>query len=177
MSTATSPEPAITYLHYDELKDYAIRDLARIEPGMEVLSIHRPTLDVDDWMPELAFPAVSQETIAYVSELFWEHLHALPLTENSKRKTFILFERLKNDPVGFSYNFPTDVGVEPYFSADGKTGFFNDTNFLVDLDELYRAGVEPIVTDVSADYSKAVSSYNSTVAPRISSDPDYGSFI
>lgn len=177
MTTATSTEPAITYLHYDELQDYAIRDLARIKPGMEVLSIHRPTLEFDDWMLPVASPGVSQKTVESVSEIFWEKLHGVPLVEDSKPHTFVVFAGGAANALNCNYNFPADVGVEPYRYPDGEASIFNDTNFLVDLDELYRAGIEPITSTASDEYLAAVARYNSTVQAYIDSDPIYGGFI
>lgn len=145
-------EPAITKLHFDELKDYAIRDLSRIKPGMEIITIHLPVLDYDDYFKSRAYPYASRKTVKEVRHATYSDIVSRGSCDNAETHDFIVFE---NDE-RVDYLFASDAGVIRYEPA----GFFNPANFVVDMDELYRFGIEPILDSVSPKYAGEVATYN-----------------
>lgn len=148
--------PPFTKLHYDELKDYAIRGLNHIEPGMEVLRIHRPTLEdtvdfYDSFMKIAISPSVQQSTVKEVRRAKYSELANFETQRFEESFVAIIFEsKDTDDPRFIDFTYASDAGVVPYDHAN----FWNKANFLVDLDELYKAGIEPILDSVSEKYAK-----------------------
>lgn len=145
-------EPAITRLHFDELKDYAIRDLSRIKPGMELITIHLPVLDYDDYFKSRAYPHASRKTVKEVRHTTYSEIVSRESNGDDETHDFIIFE---NDE-RVDYRFASDAGITHYEPA----GFFNHSNFVVDMDELYRAGIEAILDSPTPEYAQQVENYN-----------------
>lgn len=150
-----------TILHFDELRDYALRGLENVKPGMEVLVLHVPSLKAPEFAFGQAFPHATQKTIKDVRLATRGELHsASENAHNTEVKPVVFFET--NEEASFpDYLYATDAGVVPYYGDNGP--FFNDANFLVDVDELARVGIEPNIQEASLEYKSRAEAFNSLV--------------
>lgn len=156
-----------TSLYFDELKDYALRGLDQVKPGMEVLQIHVPSLGYPEFSFGRAVPNVVQKTVQEVRSASWSELHP-GSTHQTLDAPMIFFKQDSREwSIGApldDYIFATDAGVIPYnLEKEGLPKFFNDSNFLVDVDELARVGIEPNLTTASPDYMARARVSNSKV--------------
>jgi len=146
-----------TALHFDELRDYALRGLENVKPGMEVLVLHVPSLKAPEFAFGQAFPHATQKTIQDVRLATRSELHKTSEdSHDTEAKPVVFFESNEESSLR-DYMYATDSGVVPYYGDNGP--FFNDSNFLVDVDELARVGIEPNIQEVSLEYKSRAEAF------------------
>lgn len=149
-----------TALHLDELRSYAVRDTEKLHTGQRVILAHVPPLERPELATSTAHPYGQELTILEVAEKTFAELHPnLHPIANDERKLII---RHRSD-THESYTHASDAGVIPY---SWGTEFYNDTNFLVLVDELEAAGITAVL-EVSPAYAEKLEAYNGSVDTRL----------
>lgn len=151
----------------DELSEFHLHELARLQPGTRVIVGHVPPLTSD---PEDSdFEEYSAGHIAEISEVKEIAANTLYKFENtspwmSKLRSVIFFRNDESLPDSekdtLKRIYATDAGVIPY-DGDDYSGY-NDVNFIVILSDLEATGVTPLLKTSPA-YDLRLKSFNSRV--------------
>lgn len=178
MNAETVPVP----MFVDELRDYAVRDRSRLSAGLTVVEVCLGLpVDADSreypFVDMLGYPfdhcvTVSELVVREIGEYSWSELHGREARTDDLCEV-VLFESLDSDSESSKYaryRFLSDVGVEPYVGGDGRKTF-NATNFLLDVGELERFGVE-VIPRVSTEWQSYVDGWNAK-ASALRGDTSY----
>jgi len=155
-------EATKTIIHLDELREYALRDASKLEPGTEVIFVHVPTLGNPERDDCKQWTSAYFATVVEVKEATFAELH--PRVTNpveTEAKPVILYQHGKGSEIeGIEgYRHTTDAGVDPY---DSETGYYGEVNFTVLLSELEERGLTPVF-EVTEEYAQALVEHNEKV--------------
>lgn len=124
----------MTVLHLDELRDFALRDPARLTPGTEALFVHLPVLENAHAASWRASAHAYVATVVESGEFSQNDLHPDMIVDKpwaTKKDAIVRISSLNTE----TYRYLNDSGVIPYDS-----GYLNPVNFTVLLEDLKAAG-------------------------------------
>jgi len=145
---------------FNELKEFAVRDISQITPGDEILFVHLPN-DRNHADLYWSMPTVSRVTVQGIGpgssrEIQAGHSGAAHFLGD---QLVVLYTDSRGQR---GYRYASDSGLVPYGEGD-----YNDSNFTLSISELEAQGISPSL-ELTPELEREIKRHNDRLNSRSS---------